>query len=308
MDYPCPNCAFPGAAILPDGSRKCASCGHTWYFRMEYPHPPAARVAVAATSGNARVVVGVVAAAIVMAVGVAVFLFAGGSGGSHQPPPDTPRPDVRLAVPQPQPQPEESGRLSAELGPDVVAGHNGISPWWLVEYRNMGEVSIAFPTVKAHVKDEQDRPVLDHETVASVYRLPPGEAVWMLVSMPGSYKGRYQAEFEIVGPKRADRYTSKQMRLELVGYELQPNPSPSLKKYPYLTGTVRNDSGMRLNSVRVHAIGYDAEGRPCAFAQGYARVTNLQAGQQSDFRMGTGTWQIETPATWRVEAWGTVRD
>jgi hypothetical protein len=305
MDYPCPNCGFPGAAILPDGSRKCASCGHTWYFRMEYPRPPGPTVAVAATGGNTRIVVGVVGAAIVFAAGLAVFLFAGGSGGEYQPPPEPPRPEVALVTPEPEP--EEGSRLEAQLGPEVVAGHNGISPWWLVEYRNTGEASIAFPTIKSQVQDEQGRPVLEHDTVASVYRLPPGDSVWMLVSMPGSYKGRHEADFEIVGPKKADRYTPRQKRLEITGQELQPNPSPSLKKYPYLTGTVRNDSGMRLSSVRVHAVGYNAEGKPCAFTQGYARVTNLQVGQESDFRMGTGTWQVETPEIWRVEAWGTVR-
>lgn len=306
MEYPCPNCGFPGAAILADGSRRCASCGHTWYFRMEYPRPPAAQVAVAATGSNARVVVGVVAAAIVMLAGLAVFLFAGGSGGSYQPPPETPGPKVGLAVPQPQP--DESGSLAAELGPDRVSGHNGISPWWLVEYRNSGEAAIAFPTVKARVLDDQGRPVLDHETVASVYRLPPGQSVWMLVSIPGSYKGSYQAEFEIVAPKRADRYTPKQRRLEVVGHELQPNPSPSLKKFPFLAGKVRNDGEVRLSSVRVHAVGYNADDKPCAFAHGYARVASLQPGQESDFKLGTGTWQIETPTRWQLEAWGTVRD
>lgn len=306
MEYPCPNCGFPGAAILPDGSRRCASCGHTWYFRIEYPQPPSAPVAVAATGGNTRVVVGAVAAAIVMAAGVAVFLFAGGSGGSHEPRPDTPRPEVRLAVPQPQP--DESGSLAAELGPERVSGHSGISPWWLVEYRNTGEAAIAFPTVKARVLDDQGRPVLDHETVASVYRLPPGQSLWVLVSIPGSYKGSYQAEFEIVGPKRADRYTPKQKRLEVVGHELQPNPSPSLKKFPFLAGKVRNDSEVRLSSVRVHAVGYDADDKPCAFAHGYARVASLQPGQESDFKLGTGTWQTETPTRWQLEAWGTVRD
>ncbi|MCB9933903.1 MAG: hypothetical protein H6841_10830 [Planctomycetes bacterium] len=304
MAIACPNCAFQGASILFDGSRKCASCGRVYHADFEYPQPPGPAAAMPVAAGAAQKKVGVVAAlALVMGAGIVAFVYA-----ARSEPPEGPRPDPLPQAEAPEPEPVESGRLAAEIGPEVVVGSNGVSPWWLVEYRNTGEVSISFPKVRAHAKDEQGRAAFDHEAAAWVYRLAPGESVWILVNPTGSHRGRFTAQFEVIGPVQATRSTPRQLKLELPSHEMEPNPSPGLRAYPFLVGRLRNNSKSRLGSVHVMAVGYNLAGQPCAFAHGYARSTSLQAGEESDFRLGTGTWQAELPATWRVEAWGNVRN
>lgn len=294
----CPKCLFPGASILLDGSRRCAQCGNIFQSVIDFPDAPSRPSGAAPVAAGKRtfalVFVGIAVFVAIVGVFVALTLSRQSAPNPYrEPPPRALTGQAETAA--------AAGPAQARINPQFFRGQNGDRQWWVLKYENTGDVPIWFPSVICEFRDANGKSE-SHVQHAEAAKLPAGEAIWMLVEPFGV--GPHDAEFSVNGPKRATEIQPPCVRLQVDNVMLEANPDRNLAHYPFLTGTVTNNSGKRLQSVRVHGIGYDEQDLPCAYASGYAQTRKLGAGQTTEFRIGTGTWTARPPARWEAIAWG----
>lgn len=315
MNSGCPKCRFKGANILPDGSLRCAGCSYIYRPPIAYPEPPnRVGTSAAPVAGGSRNVVVLVAVVGVLIFG-AVFAYAAMGQESDAPSEKYHSEPSTLAHAEVPVRPAEPATIVPEtpavdpkayaiIDPNVVSGFNGTKRWWLLQYFNTGDVPISFPSIKCELHDASGEP-FEYIARSNVYWLPTGEYAWILAMPTTDTSG--DASFTVDGPKSAARQQVAWKRLEPSQIEIEPHPNTYMSKFPYLTGRVANNSGSKLGSIRLQGIGYDEEDKVCAYATGYAKPTTLEAGGTSDFKFGTGTWQVRPPVRWEVESWGVVQ-
>ncbi|MCB9892886.1 MAG: hypothetical protein H6839_00385 [Planctomycetes bacterium] len=293
----CPKCGFAGASFTQDGARRCARCSEVYYTGVQYPSPPGYAASVATPGGNKRAVLIVAGAVAVLVAAIAVLALANAEPEARYEG-EQPRPlaaNESAATPETEP---EDGRLSAAITP-VMEAMNGSSPWWLLTYRNIGEVTISRPGVTGTF--EADGVVLKTQSFAgTVYSLPPGGEIWIRV-VPGLSQPA-KATFKVDKLQKATRYTTPYKQLEVISHEAQHTSG----KYSTVTGRVRNQTDAKSASVHVFAIGYNAAGAPCSFVDAYVSGSGIDPGADGEFTLYAGIWQNELPKRWELTAWGRV--
>ena len=300
----CPKCRFLGSAVLQDGSRRCAGCGHIYQAVMQYPLPPMRNGASAAATSNTRAIFIVAASILVLVASGLVYSFIASDGDSDEPPiaPDVP---ARTAKSESSVlQPETRGAPQARIAPELMSGYNGSSRWWVMQYQNTGGTPISFPTIDVKYTDVNGNPAT-YQARSQVYWLPAGESAWIIANI--SRAGNGDVTLSVSDLKAPSRFQSRFVRLDARNVRLEDNPSPALKDYPFLVGDVINNSGEAVSSIRVFGIGYDFSDKPCAFTSGYAKATKLADGGTAPFKLGTGTWKTRKPSYWKAEVWASVQ-
>jgi hypothetical protein len=188
---------------------------------------------------------------------------------------------------------------SASAGISVVAnGFDKDSPWWLLKYRNTGNVTIANPAVLGEFRAGGAKKSVRFP--ATVYSIPPGEDIWIR-AVPGLNTAA-EAAFTVEQPKPAGHYTTAYAKMAVLDFEWAPTSG----KYSKIVGKVRNPLKVKAEAVHLFAVGYDATGNVCAFVDGYVRGTNLAAGAVGEFWLYAGVWQNSMPRRWELTGWARV--
>lgn len=304
----CPNCGFTGARISRDGSFVCVACSHGFEQKLEYPAPPRHAPVAAAGRSSRNLAVLIVAAAVFGLVAVGGLLLFVRSGPDSSPPEEispianrTDKADAgnSPALAQPDDAPEPT--LSAAIELTGAKGRNGKTAWWILKYTNTGDASLATPKIRTQIMNDNSIPVAEHVSSGWLTELPPGEFLYMLAEVPDPPPGK--AHFKVV-ETTSKGTTGRMTRLKLSNLAVTPHEREFMKDYPWLTGTITNNTEKSAALVRLIGVGFDAEDNIVGYARGLPKTYTLDPGKSSEFKVQTGVWNAEKPVRWEVAGWG----
>lgn len=306
MTAQCPNCNFHGSTVLASGERKCASCGRVWHMPYYYPPVPSTSSLPVRTTSHRSGLLVVVAAVTVLVIGglIAAVAFEEKSelgDYSRAPAPET----ATFKTPEPVKVKPPVKLPKAEMGEHHAEGSTSMQAWWLVEYVNTGEVTISFPKVTLQVEGPED--TYTKEFTSSVYSLPPGENAWVLLFAPAAYAGG-KASFEVTDLRPVTAAHAKFVRLQGKDYRVSSDERPGMSRFSIITGTLSSTLERELAVSTIIVVGVDADGKPCAYASGYAEERKLPKGGSVNFKITAGTYLATQPERWIVHSWGSYRD
>ncbi len=314
IEIACPRCSSSEAEKVAPDVFVCSHC-HTRYI-VDHGHARLAEsrvhTVVAPAKGRiALLVAGIVG--LVFAGGIAGYLLmsprspptrtgpvgveplqipvsSGQASNPRAPSSRPPVPSTRLEMPAPTPPTAELGATSK--GKTSIGGH-----FWLVTYKNSGEVAIARPSVAIGLFNEDGARVGEERGYATRDYLRPGESTTILVlsSKPPAYT---RTEFSI--DPSVSRYASEPLDLEVREHVVNPQSGSRSE----IVGTVHNQTDVSAQFIHVLVIGRNDAGDPVAYSSTFATTKNLAPGEQSGFKVRLGTWVIEPPKTLEVSAFG----
>ena len=310
IEIACPRCSSSDAEKVAPDVFVCSHC-HTRYI-VDHGHARLpegqVRTAVAPAKGRiALLVAGVVGLAIIgggasslvtvpksppaptASANVAprqIPLSSGPKVPSNRPP----VPSSRSEMPAPKLPKAELGATS--MGKTSIGGH-----FWLVTYKNSGEVAIVRPSVTVSLFDNNDARVGEQQGYAARDYLRPGESTTVLVlsSKPPAY-----TRAELSADPNTDSYTSEPLDLEVREHVVNPQSGGRSE----VVGTVHNQTDLAAQFIHVLIVGRNDAGDPVAYSNTFASVKHLPPGEQSGFKANLGTWVIEPPKTIEVSAFG----
>ncbi len=309
IEIACPRCSSSEAEKVAPDVFVCSHC-HTRYIvdhgHARLPEGQQLRTAGAPAKGRiALIVTGIVG--LLLAGGLASYMAVSkspptrtGSANIETPPlqlsndPETrsQRPPVPSRSEMPTPKLPKAELGAAIKGITSIGGH-----FWLVTYKNSGEVAIARPSVAVSLFDEGGARVGEERGYATRDYLRPGESTTVLVlsSKPPAY-----ARAELSADPSTDSYTSAPLDLEVREHVVNPQSGGRSE----VVGTVHNQTDVAAQFIHVLVVGRNDAGDPVAYSSTFASVKNLAPGDQSGFKADLGTWVIEPPTTLEVSAFG----
>jgi hypothetical protein len=288
----CQKCGSTATVFEPGGQR-CLTCKHTWLARIEYPEPPMPVSAGPVHDTRRRWFLFALVVGLVFASGAVWMMYDAGENPQRYPDPAVTHPEFFKA------EPPKAEILSAELG--QLATGQSYSAWWLIEYRNTGTGTISFPKVIARYTDTNGAAQVLEEG-SNVYSLPSGETAWFLLA-PLDAAG-VTPKFEISPPLPMTEWSAVTRRLQTE--EVTNLPDPKVPAYTALRGRIRNTTAETMDSVVLHAIGFDALSQPCAYAMDFLD-DDMPPGGTASFDFSADTWQKSAARRWEIHVWGSVK-
>jgi hypothetical protein len=304
----CPNCGSADLAERGPSDYRCNHCGSFFLARAgaalpSHPHPPHAPhpphppnlphppniLSGPRRSSFPLVVLGVLFAMMILGAVASAVL-----GGRAPPPPPTYEPPINNAL-EIQPSGVEP---RAELGAQIDGTTRIGGRFWLIDYRNVGEVEITNAAVAVSLFDASDTRIAEQSGYATVKRLQPGKSttILVLINQPPTYQ---RAQIQIVKPQSSD-YGLPEVELSVSDFR-ETNSVGALRD---IIGTVKNPHKRMVRFVNVLVVGRDASDQPVSFATGIPTNNEIEAGGESGFSVNVGTFEVEPPKKWEVTVVG----
>ncbi len=282
----CPNCGASDITARGSGDFRCNHC-ESYFLATSAPSTSIA-------SGPSRpqrpiAIVLSVFFGMMMAGMVAAFMLRRSTPPPSAPPPPAP------------PPPAFTTNSAAPPSAEIVHAIDGTTRiggrFWLVDYRNSGDVEITSPSVAVSLFDEAGQRVGEQKGYAAIKRLQPGQTttILVLVSHPPPY---HRDALSLVQP--ASGFALPEVTLEVTEFR----ENPSFGSMRDLIGTVKNPHLRQVRFVNIIVVGRDASDQPVAFASGTATRKEIDAGGSSGFSISVGTFEVEPPKRWEVTAVG----
>ncbi|MCC7510924.1 MAG: hypothetical protein IT464_16320 [Planctomycetes bacterium] len=294
----CPKCRFVGGEILPDATRRCASCGYVYHETLSFPQAPHRGPAAAAPTARkpAAVMVVVLAVGVIVVAGVVVAVLSGTEAPYAHDDPSPTRPDLRSNTSAPVIP--EVPRI--ELVPNSREGTYGSSRFFLVECRNPGHATVYFPKVTITLTAPNGNVHTRAEGFAVGYTIPPGKTAVMLVMFRGNPEGKPTFYTSVTGRS----YSSAAKPHELTVLDIKEVEGKYLTGDPALEVRVRNPLPTPVDGIVAMVIGRDAAGQAVTYSN-HAEVAQRELPPRgtTTVLLQTHPWRIEDPKTWDVRVY-----
>ncbi|MBK8207620.1 MAG: hypothetical protein IPK87_12660 [Planctomycetes bacterium] len=293
----CPKCRSAGGEILPNATRRCASCGYVYHETLSFPQPPH-RGAVATPTARkpAAVMVVVLAVVVIVVAGIVVAVLSDTDAPYAHDDPSPTRPDLRSSTSAPVIP--EKPRI--ELVPNSREGTYGSSRFFLVECRNPGHETVYFPKVSITLTAPNGNVHARAEGYAVGYNIPPGKTTVMLVMFRGNPEGKPKFYPSVSGGD----YSHVAAPHELTVLDIKEVEGKYLTDDPALEVRVRNPLPTPVDGIVAMVIGRDAAGQAVTWSN-HAEVDDrkLPPRGTTTVRLQTHPWRIEDPKTWDVRVY-----
>ncbi|MEM1415510.1 MAG: hypothetical protein AAGH15_11445 [Myxococcota bacterium] len=316
----CPSCGADGTRPLEGtNERECGYCGTRFvvsggtksWGRPQAPAAPAPAPAAAPRPPTVRIIAATALAFLVVGAGLVVRI------AMEDRPPPTPRRALGVIGTTAPPKPTSGvAPAAAPSAAPVVAQEAEAAPvavpkaelrhlrdavnrsgarFWIGEIVNVGELAIERPAIVVSLFDEAGARVGEQSGYARREVLAPGDAVPVLalITHPPAF-ARAEVVLRELQPQRYSRVAD----LQVVESRVLEGSFGGKN----VVGTVRNPTEGPVRFPKVLVVGRDAGGHPVALADGFATDRNLAAGQTTGFSVRVGTFTIEEPARWEVNA------
>jgi hypothetical protein len=287
----CPNCGSADLAKR-DAEYQCNHCGSFFRdFLVQGAPPP-----IAPSSSSRKV-----ASFPIIMIGLLGGMMLVGAIASvalRRTPPEPPPPPETQIIGIDTPPPPSGIQPRAELGAKIDGTTSIGGRFWLIDYRNVGEVEITNAAVAVSLFDSDGARVGEQSGYATVKRLQPGKSTTILVLFtdPTPYA---RSEIQLVTPE-SSTYGLPEVELSVSDFR-ETNATGSLRD---VIGTIKNPNKRQVRFVNLLIVGRDAQGQPVSFATGIPTEKEIDAGGESGFSVGVGTFEIEPPSTWEVTVVG----
>lgn len=295
----CPKCRFTGGEILPNATRRCASCGYVYHETLSFPQAPHRSTAAANTNTKARnpimISVMVIITLIVIA-GVTMAMLTGAEAPYAHDDPSPTRPDLRAQ--KPAPVIAELPKL--ELLPNSREGMYAGSRFFLVECRNPSHETVYFPKVSITLTAANGNVTARADGYALGYNIPPGKTTVMLVVFRGNPEGKPTFYPSVLGSD----YSKMARPHELTVIDIKEVKGKYITDAPALEVRVRNPLPTPVDGIVAMVIGRDAAGQAVTWSN-HAEVDDkkLPPRGTTTVRLQTHPWRIEDPKTWDVRVY-----
>ncbi len=318
----CGQCGSPDIEFLPGGFGRCRNCKTTYapQGRHEAPQPPLpasypsfpqppATPVVAATKFNPMLLIiigGVLLPAL--AIGGAFLYFA-----SYSPP--EPRPQQAARTPAAQTSTSNTGapirssggsetkEVAVVVPPKTTAELRDIRTQtvhsvlvYVARYVNTGETVITRPSATLSLFDANGKRLVEQAGYASMDWLEPGG--WCVISVSVvNAPAHERAELKLGKPKAPD-YESEPIKIKLAEWNASSGGFGSDR----IAGTVRNESNVAVQFVKIIVYGLDAEGLPVSDSYAYATEDEIAPGGESGFQVMVTSLAVGPAAKYQVQA------
>jgi hypothetical protein len=289
----CPSCGSADLEGRSASDYRCNHCGTFFVAKPAAPDPAAPEPIMPRWTKEARprrpapfIVAGVLVALVVVGATTSMVIL---RSGSVAPPPP---------AYEPPPSTYEPASASAELGAQIDGTTRNGLRFWLIDYRNTGIAEITNAGVVVSLFDASGARVAEQTGYSTVKRLQPGKRTTILVLLNTAVT-QQRAEISMMKPSSSSYGLPE---VELTVSDFRENPTfGSLRD---IIGTVRNPNKRQVRFVNVLIVGRDSNEQPVSYATGTASQSEIDAGGQSGFSVGVGTFEVEPPKKWEVTVVG----
>lgn len=314
MQTACPQCRNPSFAIYSRTQLRCGKCGHVWQLTLEYPSLPGP-VVVPKANFRSTGATGGARAKVVILVGVAMAVLAGGfyvafatvndehMDGDYLPEPGK-NPSTRVVdrttdTTAAKPVVEQPKVLTGELLTSRMQGATKTHRYWVLLLNNPHDRQIEAQRITLKPANGI---ALDRYSASC--GIPANTNMWMLVVLEDSSQQDYKIGIAPVLYASAHNMP-KVSRVGLKNLAIDQPPEGTSGR-PKVRGSVHNNTAGPVDRVYVQVIGLDEQRNPVAYAETFLSKT-IEAGGELGFVVNTGTYQVETPHRWEVQAFGTSK-
>ena len=175
--------------------------------------------------------------------------------------------------------------------------------YWIFSIVNDGVVTASRANVVVSLLDDNNQRLEEQAGWSKREMLAAGEESVVLVYIAQPPQVNYRSEITAQARPHKGSFLVSEVMLEVKDYVVKQK---SQNRYDVI-GDVFNPHEGQADFVKVVAVALNANDQTVGIADGFVTTTNIDAGQQSGFKVSAGAFLTETPVSWSVWAKGRLR-